>query len=183
MKRYFIALNLPLEIKTVFKNIQDSLIQQNSDVKITWVDPHIAHINLHFLGDLSENEQNHLKQNLMAIKGKYGPISLALTGTGAFPSKENPRVLFLGVKHTGENNLITLYSDIAEILKKQSLQTEDRPFIAHITLGRIKENNNKIKFSGEEMPDIEFKINSFELMTSVLTPDGPDYQIVESYNL
>jgi RNA 2',3'-cyclic 3'-phosphodiesterase len=183
MPRYFIALNLPPEAKTVFKDIQDGLKQQNSEIKITWVDPHIAHINMHFLGDLSENDVNTLKQNLKALEGKYGPISLVLTGVGAFPGIENPRILFLGIKHTGENNLIKLYSNIGDILKTEKMSTEDRPFIAHVTLGRIKSNNDKVKFPGEEMKDYEFQVNSFKLMASTLTTDGPVYDVIESYDL
>ena len=190
MPRYFIALNLPPETKTVFKDIQDGLKQQNSEVKITWVDPHLGHINMDFLGDLSKNELNILKQNLKALQGKYAPISLVLTGVGAFPGIENPRILFLGIKHVGENNLIKIYSDIGNILKKQNLHIEDRPFIAHTTLGRVKSNNDKVKFPGEEMParphggkDFEFKVQSFKLMASTLTADGPNYDVIESYNL
>ena len=183
MPRYFIALNLPPEAKTVFKDIQDGLKQQNSDVKITWVDPHIGHINMHFLGDLNENDLNHLKQELKALKEKYGPISLVLTGVGAFPGIENPRILFLGIKHSGENNLIKLYSDLKDILIQEKIHIEERPFIAHTTLGRVKSNSNRVKFPGEEMKDYEFKVDSFKLIASTLTAEGPMYDVVESYDL
>lgn len=188
MRRCFIALNLPQEIKAEFRQVQADLKRKNKRIKITWVDPEIAHINLHFLGDLAENDVNHLKENLNALKGKYKPILLCLTGAGAFPSLKMPRILFLGVKHLGENNLIKLYHDIANILKNQGLRIEERPFIAHITLGRVKDrpstgSGQKINFVGEEMPDVEFKVDSFELMESVLTPEGPEYRVLNSYPL
>lgn len=183
MPRCFIALNLPDQIKTEFEKIQAGLKQKNNSVKITWVKPEVAHINLHFLGDLDEKVINDLKQNLKVLEGNFGPIKLALTGVGAFPGIENPRVLFLGVKHLGENKLIGLYEKIGQILKQQKLKTEDRPFIAHITLGRIKDFNQKIKFIGEEMEDVGFEVKSFELMESVLTSECPKYKTIQSYKV
>lgn len=191
MKRCFISLNLPENIKAEFARIQADLKCKNQGIRVTWVDPKIAHINLHFLGDLDENRVNLLKEKLGALEGKYGPILALLTGIGAFPSLKMPRILFLGVKHKGENNLSTslktslikLYQDSGKILKEQNLSIDDRPFIAHITLGRAKDRNAKVKFTGEEMPDIEFKINSFELMESVLRPDGPEYRTLSSTRL
>ena len=195
MQRCFIALNLPSHIKAEFAKIQTDLKHKNKGIKITWVDPEIAHINLHFLGDLDENRANALKQNLKALEAKYGPISAILTGVGAFPSLKMPRILFLGVKHKGKNNLIKLYQNLGKILNDQGLKVEGRPFIAHITLGRVRNNSKNIKFTGEEMlashrldtsrsgPDIEFKVSSFELMESVLTPNGPEYKTIKSYEL
>ena len=183
MKRYFIALNLPEKIRAEFTKIQGSLKQINPAIKITWVDPKLTHINLHFLGGLEENGINLLKQNLKVLEGKYGPILAVLTGIGAFPNQKMPRILFLGVKHKGENNLIKLYEDLGKILSNQGLPIEDRPFIAHVTLGRVKEGARQVKFTGEEMKDIEFKVNSFELMESILTPGGPEYKILSSTRL
>jgi len=183
MPRCFIGLNLPPQIKAEFSQIQADLKIKNKDSKITWVDPKIAHINLRFLGDLDKNRVNTLSEELKALESKYGPILAFLTGVGAFPSLKNPRILFLGVKHKNENNLIKLYSDLGPILNHQNIPTEDRPFIAHITLGRIKEAKNSVEFIGEEMPDIEFKIGTFELMESILTPHGPEYKVIQSYDL
>lgn len=185
MKRCFIALNLPVEIKTEFKRIQDILKEKNKSTRITWVKPDVAHLNLHFLGDLDDNKINQLKNNLKLLEGKFGFISLALTGVGAFPNLKDPRILFLGVKHQGENNLIKLYQEIGKMLNSQNLRVENRPFIAHLTLGRIKDTSFKqqINLIGEEMKDIEFKINFFDLMESVLKPDGPEYKIIQSYSL
>jgi len=183
MKRCFIALNLPQNIKAEFTRIQADLKQKNQGIKMVWVDPKIAHINLHFLGNLDEKAINTLKTNLSALQGKYGLISLVLTGIGAFPSLKMPKILFLGVKHKHENNLIKLYQDSGKILQNQNLQIDSRPFIAHITLARIKDNNKDIKFTGEEMSDIKFQINSFELMQSVLISNGPKYNIIQSYKL
>lgn len=183
MQRCFIALNLPENIKAEFAKIQCDLKHKNQSTRITWVDPKVAHINLHFLGDLDKNVVNDLRENLKALEGKIRQISLVLTGTGAFPSLKMPRILFLGVKHKGENNLVKLYQETGKILKGQNLKVDSRPFIAHITLGRVKDSPNNVKIIGEEMLDIKFEVNSFELMESVLTPTGPEYKIIQSYDL
>lgn len=183
MPRCFIALNLPTEVKAEFKKIQDDLRQKNSGVKITWVDPCLAHINLHFLGDLKENEVNDLKENLALSEGKFGPLTLSLTGAGAFPSLKMPRILFLGLRQANGDSLIRLYQEIGQILKTQKLSPEERPFIAHVTLGRIKDRNKKVKIIGEEMPNITFQVKSFELMESTLRPAGPEYKVLNSYQL
>ncbi len=183
MHRCFIALNLPKEIKNEFAKIQADLKQKNQDIKIVWVNPQIAHINLHFLGDLDENSLRYLKTNLGALEGKFGPISMALTGIGSFPNLKMPKILFLGVKHKGENNLIKLYRELGKILEKQRLSVNNRPFIAHITLGRIKDKNKIVKSTDIEVNHLEFKASSFELMESMLTSNGPRYKIIKSYKL
>ena len=35
----------------------------------------------------------------------------------------------------------------------------------------------------KEMKDYEFQVNSFKLMASTLTTDGPVYDVIESYDL
>jgi len=183
MIRCFIAINLPQHIKSEFEQIQADLRKQNKGLKINWVKKDLAHINIHFLGDLDENVVKLLKQNLNALQGNFGPISLYLTGVGAFPSLKNPRILFLGVRQKQDSLLIDLYNKISQILKELKLEVETRPFIAHVTLGRVKDDTHKVKFTGEEMKDIEFKVDSFKLMQSELTPEGPKYKTISSTRL
>ena len=180
MPRFFIAINLPEKIKVEFESIQTDLKQKNKNQHIVWVKPQIAHINLHFLGNLNKKDINDLKLNLGALESKYGAISMALTGVGVFPSVKKPHILFLGVK---SSNLIKLYQDLGQLLKQNKLPIKKRPFIAHVTLGRIKDTQTHIEFIGEEMPDIEFKTDSFELMQSKIRPNGPEYKIIQSYKL
>ena len=184
MKRCFVAINLPNNIKDEFELIQADLGQRNKQLVASWVDKEIAHINLHFLGDLTESEVQIVRNALKAVVGKFGQISLSLTGIGAFPSKNNPRVLFLGVREKDGTKMVNLQRELGVILKKESFDVNERPFIAHVTICRIKNFvAGKLDFVGEEMADTEFQIDSFELMESLLTPAGPEYKMIESYRI
>ncbi|MDP2910533.1 MAG: hypothetical protein Q8N58_01975, partial [bacterium] len=65
---------------------------------------------------------------------------------------------------------------------------ENREFAFHITLARISQWAWQ-RIEPEERPEINedinlnFPVNSIEIMESILKKGGPEYVILESYNL
>ncbi len=87
--RLFIACDAD-EIHTYLETIQKEL----TDVSLT----HKFHITLKFLGEISLEKTEILKNRIQSLSFKK--FTAQLTTTGVFPDEEHARVLWIGVKPT-----------------------------------------------------------------------------------
>lgn len=180
MKRLFLAINLPPEVKGALYGVQDDLKAIFKHSKITWVDAEIAHITLHFLGDVLEDDIDALISQLR--EGEYPePFELELRGTSCFPNPKKPKILFVETSnHTAATGI---HKRTAKILVENGFEIDDRPWVPHITLGRVTTQSETGPIESVEVPKIKFEVTNFELMESTLTSDGPEYTVLDSISL
>jgi 2'-5' RNA ligase len=57
---------------------------------------------------------------------------------GVFPSEQQPRVIWLGLRGQAQE-LTRLHADLAATLTELDFPVEQRPLAPHITLGRLRE--------------------------------------------
>ncbi|GEJ55796.1 RNA 2',3'-cyclic phosphodiesterase [Anaeromyxobacter diazotrophicus] len=106
--------------------------------QVKWVSPEGVHLTLQFLGAVPE-------ERLPAIQGAVGraaagsaPLELAVAGAGAFPSARRARVLWAAV--AGDvAPLAALVAALGRELAPLGFTPEERPFAAHLTLGRARD--------------------------------------------
>jgi len=173
--RAFIAVNLPLEAKDYLFNLK----KQVKEAKISWVHKKNLHLTLVFLGEITEDQLNQLKDKLKQIKFK--PIKGNLSQIGFFPNNNNPKCMWVSLEPAKEINQLQLLVDQETI----GLAHNEQKFVSHITIGRLKGIKNKEKFKKSveelELEKIEFTINSFQLIKSDLTRTGPKYTVLGEY--
>ena len=172
--RMFIALDLPLEVKNyIYSKIKDMI--NTFDLK--WVDYHLYHITLKFLGDIRENEIDEINIKLNEISKKYNAFSLRLKSLGKFPvyGKEI-HVLWVGIDKNEE--LENLAKDIQMSFKDYG---DNKPFSPHITIARNKKSK-LIDFKPIQF-NFEFQIEKITLFESILYPSGPVYKVFKNYAL
>ena len=96
-------------------------------------------------------------------------------GSGVFPKIASPRVVWYGVDADG---LGELASQIDSITNSFGFEKEDKPFVGHLTLVRIKDSKPKnleqVLDSLPKPPDNQHFI-SLELIKSELNPAGSIY--------
>jgi 2'-5' RNA ligase len=63
------------------------------------------------------------------------PFTVRLSGAGAFPAADRPRVLWLGIVE-GTAELAALAGTLGDRLAEHGWDRDERPFRAHLTLGR-----------------------------------------------
>ncbi|MBI5237974.1 MAG: RNA 2',3'-cyclic phosphodiesterase [Deltaproteobacteria bacterium] len=153
---------------------------------IAWVRPEGIHLTLKFLGEVDEERVSVLTDALNAAKQGVMPFAVKVGRIGAFPDMSRPRVLWAGVD--GKGGLIQLQQNIEEALFKLGFEKETRPFSPHLTLCRIKsfKEGSRLAVLAEELkdrPDAEFKVTSYALIKSVLSPKGAVYSIVKRFVL
>jgi RNA 2',3'-cyclic 3'-phosphodiesterase len=184
MKRIFIAVkvNPEGELLRMFSSLKAILAGEN----IKWVDPANIHLTLVFLGNTDEKKITILKSMLSNTCSGFGEFDFNLTGTGVFKNIRDPRVLWVGIRSM--ERLIQLNKIISEGLKLNGLETEERQFKPHLTLGRVKsvrniENLKSVleKYSDQQLQVIH--VNEVVLFESILMQTGPIYKPLGKYHL
>lgn len=174
--RIFISIDLPKEVKDYLFELQKSLRDLG---KINWVAKKNLHLTLKFFGEIKDT--NKVKEILKEIK--FNKFKMALKGAGIFPNKNIIRVFWVGLEPV--NELINLQKKIDEALLLKF--PKDQKFLAHLTLGRVKRIQDKKKFfevlNKIKVKEIEFEINHFDLVKSELKKEGPQYTVLEKYDL
>ncbi|MCX5997035.1 MAG: RNA 2',3'-cyclic phosphodiesterase [Chloroflexi bacterium] len=187
--RSFIAIELPGVLVKQLKDFQAGLRSPRMHAA-KWVDPGSMHLTLKFLGNVD-------MKNLAAVEDETGIAVRSsqrfhlLTGqTGFFPDPGRPRVFWLGLEGDIEA-LVALHKAIDDSLSKLGYASENRPFTAHLTLARLREEsgvNDRMDFArsvqGQAFkPPCNIEVNSIALMRSQLTPRGAVYTRLAEFAL
>ncbi|MBI5077259.1 RNA 2',3'-cyclic phosphodiesterase [Candidatus Falkowbacteria bacterium] len=177
--RCFISINLPTEIRKFLGDIISRLDELNQGQNIKWVEAENIHLTLAFLGEITPQQVEVLSQGLDTIK--FTPFSVSLNQLGAFPSVLQPQVIKISLRDDG-HNLQKISDAIRQILSKLKIDADDKPFSAHITLGRIK--NRGVAKINLQIPiePLAFIIEHVDLMQSQLTPRGPVHSLINFFN-
>jgi 2'-5' RNA ligase len=135
--RAFLAIEPPEGILQSVIRLQEKLKIEISG-RISWTRPQGQHLTLKFFGDISTEDVNHIRT---AVQSRVTPgwsLNLNIGKTGVFPDARKPRVLWCGA--TGDvEKLSALQKQLDTDFTEIGFRREDRPFRAHLTLGRIKE--------------------------------------------
>lgn len=175
--RSFIAIELSGEIKEELAGLIETLRSSGADVK--WVKAENIHLTLKFLGHIPTEKIERIKGVLDDAASKSRAFRINLSGVGAFPKLSYPRVIWVGIS-TGEDNVKEIYNSLEGKLEGEGFQKEQRPFSAHLTIGRVRSPKNRqnlkssiegLKFSSGKSLDVDH----ITLFQSTLTPHGPIY--------
>ncbi len=127
-RRLFIAIDLP---KPVTWRLGQLLVQPPRGVRP--VRAAQLHLTLHFLGDVEDEAHAALPKALAEVTHDAFPI--AIRGTGVFPPRGRPTVLWAGVAESAQ--LAALHAAIGAALESCGLEVEHRPYVPHVTLARL----------------------------------------------
>lgn len=186
--RAFIAIELPREIKDLLARIQTQLKTAEADVK--WAEPANIHLTLKFLGEIDEQKKESIIQIIKDTAEGKNSFSLRLSSAGAFPNTEYPRVLWIGIDE-GSSETTKIAEELEEKLEKIGLPKDKKKFSCHITIGRVKSGNNRLKLAGKikkisaelNEKSLEFKAEKITLFKSTLSSKGPTYEAIHETNL
>jgi 2'-5' RNA ligase len=100
-----------------------------------WTPSSRWHLTLVFLGDVPGPLLDPLTAAVTPAVGGTAPMSLQLAGAGRFGSRRRPTVCWAGLAG-GVAGLTDLAARLADAVRELGLPVEDRPFRAHLTVGR-----------------------------------------------
>jgi len=188
MLRTFIAIEMPAEVKSTLGRLQERLKRANADVK--WVAPENIHLTLKFLGERDDKKIEQISEILDGTAQNHNSFYASISTLGGFPSLNSPRVMWVGI-NGGEQECKSIYQELEEKISKLGIPKEERPFSAHITIGRSRSASNRkeliecLNGSSDYLikEALRFKVAHITLFKSTLNPQGPVYDPLKLANL
>ncbi len=185
MHRLFIA--FPLLASDLLNELLDSVRQQVHHERISWVRPENMHLSLKFLGDTPSYKIAEIIEVLARISKQYQAFQLDFNQIGSFGSRNNPRVLWLGCDEF-PNQLPQMVKDVMQQLEQLGFEADERAFVPHLTLARIKYLQDPSNFQRiiRQIPKQSYlkqAIDSFSLYESFLQKSGPIYKVIHEFPL
>ncbi len=182
MTRAFLAVQLPPAAVETAAHITRRLRETCGTSDVKWVAPGNLHLTLRFFGDLDDGMLVRARDLVRSRQGAFEPCRSGWVGLGAFPSARRPQVIWLGLADEG-GHLKAFAADMNRRLVRAGFGRADKPFKAHVTLGRVRRGRSldwSAASEGLTIPGEGFSIASVALIKSRLTPQGPVYTPLET---
>jgi 2'-5' RNA ligase len=178
--RLFVAINLPDRVR---ERVDAGTRDLRSLPGVRWVPLLNIHLTLSFIGEVGEGRAADVERVVREVAAGHRPFEAQITVPGAFPSLRRPRVIWLGLA-AGEA-LSALQRDLEEQLETVGIGREDRPFRAHLTLGRTRRGQ---RIDGPALDALvrraavsaSWWVRRVDLMRSHLRPSGAEYEVLAS---
>jgi len=175
--RAFIAVEISPEVRARVGELMVKLKRTEAEVK--WVRPASMHLTLRFLGNIFPDQVPAVAEALREAASGFAPVDIEVEGAGAFPSEERPRVFWLGLKRGGPE-LAAIAERLNAALTARGFGPADKPFAAHLTLGRVKSPRNlgrarKVLESEARRSFGWYTVGRIILFESELSPGGAKY--------
>ena len=97
--RIFVGLKLSGHLVSTIPMIKSTIIDKKK--LISWVSGRNLHLTLSFIGEIEPDKVEFLKEKLETIT-KFNSFDINISGTGCFPTFENPKVLWLDINQGRE---------------------------------------------------------------------------------
>jgi len=187
--RSFIAIDLPKHIQDPLDQVIQEFQAQNPHSAVRWVPARNIHLTLKFLGEVSSNNLELLTKILQAEIPRHRCFEIKVGTLGAFPSIHRPRVIWIGVEAPGD--LMSLQRSIEAETTRLGYAPEERPFSAHLTLGRVSHNASpdEVRVIGEMLKGCTVgqlgatTVERVRLFRSDLEPGGAIYTPLYTFPL
>ena len=176
MPRLFTALEIPQDVTVSLSLLRGGLPAAR------WIDPENYHLTLRFIGDVEPRLADEIVAALDRIE--RSGFRLALSGLGAFGSKK-PHSVHAQVAASPELN--ALQAEIDRACKRLGLPADQRKFVPHVTLARLKNAKpadvaHYLALRGG-FRSRDFKAERFGLFSSRDSVGGGPYVLEEAFAL
>jgi 2'-5' RNA ligase len=167
-----------IEDQTIIRRLteaQGMLASTGANLKM--VKPQNIHLTVRFLGDISPSMVDAIHEEMKQLS--LTPFTVELTGLGAFPKLNYPRVVWAGIRK-GADELKDVFGQLEPRLRGLGFKPDHKGFSPHLTIARVRNGRNKAQLIKliRELENREFgvvKAECLRLKKSDLTPKGPIY--------
>jgi 2'-5' RNA ligase len=184
--RSFLAFELPKEIEEIVA--QTSLEMRGYGLDVRWVRPANIHLTIVFMGDVDPGQLSPIEAALEPVCRAQRPFQMALKGTGVFPNRRRPNVIWIGLE--GDVEAMSQFRDALQgQLAPFGIEKETRTFKPHLTLGRFRrgsapgEGLDPALSRFAELGSPVCALKGMTLFRSDLKPDGPVYTKLKQWAL
>ena len=187
MIRAFVAVDLPPQLRERLGEQIQRLKAQAPEGAVRLASSAGIHLTLQFLGNIRPDQIEQVGAAIQNAASSERPFRLNVSGLGCFPNARRPRVLWVGV-HGETEPLLRLQHFLEEGLVKVGFEPEGRPFMPHLTLGRVRREarESQIQELAQNLDRLalgglgEFVVQEITLFRSDLRPSGAVYSALLS---
>jgi len=184
-KKLFISINIPSEIR---ENLA-SYYKLWPEIPARWIDKDNLHLTLFFLGYLSEEKINRIEKLISDSINDLKPFHLSFNCISFGPPNQK-KLIWAKLNKSKELNFLidNIKKTISNLKIENIKKEEDREFLPHVTLAKIKIWEMK-SMNPEEIPNIneelslKFKVNNILLMENKIKRSGTEYKIIKIFKL
>jgi 2'-5' RNA ligase len=176
----FVAVDVPDDVRDA---LASAMAPHHPSVPgARWTPPGNWHMTLKFLGSVPPARLGRVMESLDRIGSEHVAFRARLGGLGAFPSARRARVVWVGVEDR-HGELPALAHSVDRLLAGE-FPPEERPFAAHLTLARLKEQ----AALPPELLDLEltsrpFRVGAVRLLRSHLQRPVARYEVLREFRL
>jgi RNA 2',3'-cyclic 3'-phosphodiesterase len=183
--RSFLAFELPHEIRLLLSQVSGGM--QAFPLDLRWVRVENLHLTIVFLGAVDSDSLAPIEERVGEVAREHGPFKAFLRGSGVFPHRRRPNVLWVGLE--GDLERMAAFRDcLQKSLLSFGIKEEKRSFKPHLTLARFKKKEEEkplgellSKYQDWTSPPWVFR--EIVLFRSDLKPSGAVYTKLNSWPL
>ncbi len=136
------------------------------------------HITLRYIGAMDDVSVDRLLAGLDEAE-LGGPFTVRASGLGAFPKPARATVLWVGVGH-GTEQLTRLSDTVEDVVESVGLGREERPFVGHITLARIRPPVDVRRLiARSDIPPVPIAVDEVTVFETIQRPGSSEYRPIE----
>lgn len=179
--RLFVAIEVGADVQRRVADVIDEFKRRLSRsaprARVSWVAPDRAHITVHFIGEVEADTADRIRAALEPPLAARA-FDLTIAGTGVFPARGRPRVLWAGISR-GVDQARAVEREVVSRLAPKAGGPVPEAFHPHLTLGRIRQAPGlRTSAVTEGLTGVVFgvvHVSAVTLFESRLTPAGPTY--------
>jgi len=184
--RTFCAIELPPDVREQLATHAKRLREAVPQASANWSKPENVHLTLKFFGNVAKDKLTRISQAATRVAGEVSGFKIRIGGTGVFPRRSRPQVLWIGVEDSS-GQLSDLQQRLEEAFAREGFAKEDRGFRPHLTIARLRrpeearelaEAHIQMKFAFAEI-----RVTKFALFRSQLSPKGSIYTVISEHGL
>ena len=183
--RVFCAIELPESLKSQIAQHINSL-RSATKANASWSLPHNIHLTLKFLGEVELDRIASVSNAATAAVSSLAPFKVRVEGTGVFPPRGAPRVLWIGLNDL-EGKLSELHAHFEVEFAKAGFPKESRPFRPHLTLARLRKptSASALAAAHKERPfkPGDITVSEVAVIRSELSSKGSKYTTISRHPL
>lgn len=184
--RLFIALELPSSARKTLKDHIDRLTEALPDTRASWIREENLHLTVKFLGETPVIKVEALTQATERAATGMSPFEIVIGGCGAFPTRGQPRVLWIGIQDPSAH-LNELHRALEAECAQAAFPREPRPFHPHLTMARLRQPNGA-RHLAELHKEIGFNpiavsVRDVCVIRSELRSEGSRYSVIYRHDL
>jgi 2'-5' RNA ligase len=182
--RIFCAIELPEAVRGLMLRHIACLKQAVPDARASWARETNLHLTLKFLGEIPQTVvpdfSNAVSRAVVGMKS----CPIRFEATGAFPTRGQPRVLWIGTNDYS-GRLAELHAKVEEESALAGFAKEPRPFHPHLTIARLRNPqyaralataHKQMKFE-----PVEMVIQELVVIRSELSSEGSRYTVASRH--